>query len=99
MYIFLDPLRNPKITKFDKVIRSFKDFIQTVDKHDITFMSLDYEVDSISSAVDIIWYLKENDIFIPFINIHTRSNEARSNLRKLIKNYSKETIISFIKEL
>jgi len=99
MYIFLDPLREPKIAKFDKTIRSFKDFVQTVDKYDIIFMSLDYEIDSISTAADVIWYLKENNIFIPFINIHTRSNEAKSNLRKIIKNYSKDTIISFIKEL
>jgi hypothetical protein len=99
MYIFIDPLRDPKIQKFNKVIRSFKEFIETIDKYEVTFMSLDYEVDSRSTAVDILWYLKENNIYIPFINIHTRSSEARNSLYKLIKNYSKETTLSFIKEI
>jgi hypothetical protein len=99
MYIFVDPLRKPQVAKFDETIRSFKAFIEIVDKHDITFMSLDYNVDSKSNAIDILWYLKENNIKIPFINIHTRNNIARSNIRKMIKKYFPDTIITFIKEI
>jgi hypothetical protein len=99
MLIFLDSLRSPKITKFDKTIRSFKEFIEVIDKYEVTFISLDYEIDSKTTAIDILWYLKDNNIKVPFINIHTRSNEARSNIRKVIKSYFPETIITFIKEL
>ncbi len=99
MHIFLDPLRKPQIASFDKIIRTFKDFIETVDKYEIAFLSLDYELDEKSNAIDVLWYLKENNIYIPFINIHTRSNEARQSLRKIVKNYSKKCVITFIKEL
>jgi hypothetical protein len=99
MQIFLDSLREPTTIKFDKVIRSFRDFVKTVDKENITFMSLDYELDSISNALDILWYLKENEINIPFINIHARNNEAREQIRKTIKKHFKNTFVTFIKNI
>ena len=99
MHIFLDTLREPQVAIFDKVIRTFKEFVETVDKHEIAFISLDYELDERSNAIDVLWYLQDNDIYVPFINIHTRSNEARQSLRKLVKKYSKNSTITFIKEV
>ncbi len=100
MYIFIDSLRKPKVSKFDNIIRTFKDFIQIVDSTDkITFMSLDYEIDKKANALDALWYLKENNIKIPFINIHTTNNIARSHMRKVIKKYFPDTIITFIKDI
>lgn len=99
MHIFLDSLKKPKKAKFDKVIDSFKDFIYVVDTEEIRFLSLGYEIDSKSNSLDAIWYLKENNIHIPFINIHTSNSIARSNIRKMIKKYFPDTIITFIKEI
>ena len=100
MQIFVDPLRNPKITQFDIIARTFKDFIKAIDSNDnIDFISLDYEIDKKANALDALWYLKENNIRIPFINIHTTNNIARSHMRKVIKKYFPEAIITFIKEV
>ncbi len=99
MHIFLDPLREPQITMFDKTVKTFKDFITIANDNKISFLSLEYELDGEKNAIDVLYYLKEKNMCVPFINIHTRSNEARQSLRKLIKKYSKDSIITFIKEL
>lgn len=99
MHIYIDKLKQPRIAKFDKVIDSFKDFINTVDKNEIAFMSIGYEIDSKSNAIDALWYLKENDIFIPFINIHSDNSLARNNISKMIKKNFNDTIVTFIREI
>ncbi len=99
MHIFIDRLRKPKIAKFDKTINTFKDFVDVINHNEVSFMSMDYEIDSKSNGLDALYYLYENNINIPFINIHTTNNIARSHMRKMIKKNFPETIITFIKEV
>ena len=96
MHIFIDRTRKPEIAKFDIICRSFSDCINAFNEHEVTFISIDYEIDDNFVALDLLKHLKANNIYVPFINIHTTNNIARSNIRAMIKKYFPETIITFI---
>ncbi len=99
MHVYVDRLRDPKVATFDTVVRSFKDFIKITNEAEIAFISLDYEIDERATALDALFYLKDNELYIPFINIHTTNNAARQHMRKIIKKYFPESIITFIKDI
>ncbi len=99
MHIFVDKLKEPKIVRFDKVIRSYEEFIDFIEQNEVLFISLGYELDQKFNAIDLITYLKNKNIHVPFINVHSSNNIAKNYIKKLIKKYFKETIITFIKEV
>jgi len=99
MYIFLDVIKTPEIQKFDKVIHKFKDFINIIQHNEIEFLSLGYEVDDKVNGLDVLWYLREKNIEIPFINIHTHNTAARNTMRLMIKKHMKNTFITFMRDI
>jgi hypothetical protein len=94
--IYVDDIRTP-ISQGYVICRNYDEAIDVLKNTDnkIDFISLDHDLgDDSKSGYDICKFIVENNIKIPFINLHTSNPVGRNNMYQLLKNYFNDSYIT-----
>ena len=92
--------QTPNIHQFSHVVHTFRDFISVTNTSDkLNLVSINYDIEPKANGMDFLWYLADNNIEVPFINIHSVSNEQRRQLRFAAKRYLPNSELTFVKHI
>lgn len=93
--IYLDDERNPRVEKFDFIVRSSKEFFDLVDTlHYVSYVSFDHDLGLDSEdGLACAKYLVEADLELGILaenfefNVHSANPVGRDNIIAYMENY------------
>lgn len=98
MLLYVDDVRTPK-SKNMVVARTYNDAVDILKNIKVDFLSLDHDLGEKKTGYDIVKFMVLNDIEIPHINIHSANAVGVDNMTKLIKEYFKNTRVTYTKNM
>ena len=94
MKLFLDDNRKCPQGDFD-VCRNANDAIFFLSRRKYDYISLDYDLGyGEKTGLDVLIYMKENNIFVPHINIHSSHIFGRRKMQDFCTQYFPKTEIT-----
>ena len=94
LLIYLDDIRTPT-RKNLCIVRNYKECANYLKSNNVSFLSLDHDLGEKKSGYDIVKFMVQEGINVPFINIHSANPVGRDNMKQLIERYFPETKITF----
>ena len=90
MKIILDDRRYVPSNSPYNVVRNYEDCVDMLRLfRKISFVSLDYDLGEAKSGYDVLVYMKENDIEVKHINIHSDHSVGVPKMKEYVwKNFS-----------
>lgn len=93
--LYVDDIRNPKYNLLSYEVtlaRTYKSAIESLLKFEYDIVDLDNDLGEEKEGYDIAKFIVENNIYIPYIYIHTMNPVARDNMKQLLEKNTNSKI-------